>query len=508
MGLEKKQLQFRACLSLLVRSSFPKYSQNLTCEGISTRVLTIEWEKRGEPSSLTNFESVARKLRFQTLGRACRDCGIDSLLLAHHEDDQAETVMMRMIRGSRILGLTGMKHKSTIPECYGIYGVHESGGLPGMTGLGSSNSKSGSRNSNTHLAEFPSLRGSVNIPHSLVPEDGGVTVYRPLLGFSKDRLIATCEVENLNWFEDVTNRDPHITTRNAIRYMFRSHKLPAALEKASLIALSRKAHSKTVRLDTEIDQRLRSSCKIAFDLRSGTLQLRFPHLNTSKLSRNVDGNHKLMAAMLLRRILMLVTPYENVPLAHLHTATRSIFPELYTTDDLHYEKKEKPVGFTTAGLKFHPLPPDPMRPHKKTEWFISRQPHASSNAPGILFPGNQSALAAYQWTDWELYDGRFWFRIQNRGTTSVLIRPFQEEDFRQCKRRFDSKSFKKLKALLKIIAPHDARNTIPVLVERDKDGKDMVLALPTLDFVVEDVQIRVKWEVRYRIITGFKFKPN
>jgi tRNA(Ile)-lysidine synthase len=50
----------------------------------------------------------ARIMRYQTLSEACRDAGLLHLLLGHHAADQAETVAMRVLRGSRTHGLAGM----------------------------------------------------------------------------------------------------------------------------------------------------------------------------------------------------------------------------------------------------------------------------------------------------------------------------------------------------------------------------------------------------------------
>jgi tRNA(Ile)-lysidine synthase len=50
----------------------------------------------------------ARIMRYQALTDACRHAGLVHLLLGHHAADQAETVAMRVLRGSRTHGLAGM----------------------------------------------------------------------------------------------------------------------------------------------------------------------------------------------------------------------------------------------------------------------------------------------------------------------------------------------------------------------------------------------------------------
>ena len=50
----------------------------------------------------------ARRARYDLLDRACRAAGIRDLLVAHHREDQAETVLLRLAKGSGIDGLAGM----------------------------------------------------------------------------------------------------------------------------------------------------------------------------------------------------------------------------------------------------------------------------------------------------------------------------------------------------------------------------------------------------------------
>jgi tRNA(Ile)-lysidine synthase len=50
----------------------------------------------------------ARIMRYQALTDACRHAGLVHLLLGHHAGDQAETVAMRVLRGSQTHGLAGM----------------------------------------------------------------------------------------------------------------------------------------------------------------------------------------------------------------------------------------------------------------------------------------------------------------------------------------------------------------------------------------------------------------
>ncbi|HLU65659.1 MAG TPA: tRNA lysidine(34) synthetase TilS, partial [Kofleriaceae bacterium] len=96
----------------------------------------------------TAIQEAAREARYRLLGDWCRAAGVLHLLLAHHLDDQAETVAFRRARGSGPEGLAGM----------------------------------------------PAVR-----------ELAGLRLLRPLLGVPKARLVATLEAAGQAWLEDPSN---------------------------------------------------------------------------------------------------------------------------------------------------------------------------------------------------------------------------------------------------------------------------------------------------------------
>ncbi len=56
----------------------------------------------------SNIESQARNLRYEALTQMCQVHKIQDLLLAHHLDDQAETVLIQLMRGAGLPGLSAM----------------------------------------------------------------------------------------------------------------------------------------------------------------------------------------------------------------------------------------------------------------------------------------------------------------------------------------------------------------------------------------------------------------
>ncbi len=109
---------------------------------------TLRWQ--GEKPK-TGLPSAARDARYRLLARAARSCGASHIFTAHTRDDQAETVIMRLSRGSGIAGLAAMARQS---------------------------------------------------------DRDGVVLARPFLDVPKSRLIATLEKAGVPFADDPTNHDP------------------------------------------------------------------------------------------------------------------------------------------------------------------------------------------------------------------------------------------------------------------------------------------------------------
>jgi tRNA(Ile)-lysidine synthase len=76
------------------------------------RVQIANQEKSG-------VEEAARHSRYAALGEMCRAHDVPLLLTAHHQDDQAETVLLQLLRGSGVAGLSGMDSSNHAADLLG-----------------------------------------------------------------------------------------------------------------------------------------------------------------------------------------------------------------------------------------------------------------------------------------------------------------------------------------------------------------------------------------------------
>jgi tRNA(Ile)-lysidine synthase len=117
---------------------------------------TLNW--RGKKPK-TGLQEAARYARYRLLAEEAARAGYEHVLTAHTIDDQAETVLFRLARGSGLTGLSGMAHAAPIP----------------------------------------------------VGGEAAIFLVRPLLRISKARLVATLRAAGIAHSEDPTNRDPRFT---------------------------------------------------------------------------------------------------------------------------------------------------------------------------------------------------------------------------------------------------------------------------------------------------------
>ncbi len=130
----------------------------------------------------TRIQERARTARYALLRAHARSLGADYLLTAHHADDQAETILFRLMRGSGIGGLAGMQN---------------------MT------------------------------------KQDGIVLYRPLLGVPKKQLVDYCDAYAQPYFRDPSNENSAFA-RTRLRAILPILKA-AGLDAAGLARLGRRA---------------------------------------------------------------------------------------------------------------------------------------------------------------------------------------------------------------------------------------------------------------------------
>lgn len=80
--------------------------------GVPHATLRIEWSEA--PSA--NLQSRAREARYAALGRWAAEEGLAAVATGHHAEDQAETVLMRLARGSGVGGLAGIQRSRPLTD--------------------------------------------------------------------------------------------------------------------------------------------------------------------------------------------------------------------------------------------------------------------------------------------------------------------------------------------------------------------------------------------------------
>ncbi|KAK7536029.1 mitochondrial tRNA-lysidine synthetase [Phyllosticta citribraziliensis] len=473
--------------------------------GIDSEILRMQWPADLDTRNLSNVETLARRLRYRLLGAACRDHGIEALLVAHHSDDQAETVMMRLLKGHHGEGLRGIKPSGDIPECYGIHGVHQS-----YAEWFTSN-----------MAPTPQEQHGVDIEH------WGIQVLRPLLPFSKERLTATCKASATNWVEDPTNKDPTLTLRNAVRHVYDKYKMPLPLGKPALLQLSERANRRIRRREEEV-QRLVEDLDAVLDVRSGQLAILFPRNFYPPSSRKVVRNGfdppfdfeegKTIAAMLVRHLATLVSPRESIELLSLEVAVHNMFPGLFRPDEITSEPIDV-APFTVGGVHFERTN-IPRRSFPYYTWMLSRQPYLRNESPTILVPplprsdlSDDSEIfmippeTSPEHPQFELYDGRWWLRVYNPSELDLVIRPLRPDDLKAFRASLQGMMRERFEALLQDAAKAKSRFTLPVIAAprdpEDEAAGDYVIALPTFGVRINAGPNAAEWEslkwnVRYR----------
>ena len=80
--------------------------------GVNHAVLAAEWETK----PVTAIQERAREERYRLLTQWAGARDLDAVATAHHLDDQAETLLMRLARGAGVRGLSGVRVRSNLPS--------------------------------------------------------------------------------------------------------------------------------------------------------------------------------------------------------------------------------------------------------------------------------------------------------------------------------------------------------------------------------------------------------
>jgi len=82
------------------------------CEERGVRLFVRHFDTMAEASLAgESVEMAARRLRYAWFSELCAKERLDAVAVAHHRDDNAETILLNMVRGTGLRGLTGMKRE-------------------------------------------------------------------------------------------------------------------------------------------------------------------------------------------------------------------------------------------------------------------------------------------------------------------------------------------------------------------------------------------------------------
>ncbi len=88
--------------------------------GLNFRMERVDVANLAAAKGIT-IEEAGRMARYSFLARIARQEGAESIVVGHNADDQAETILMHILRGSGLAGLRGMQPASPLPGLEGLW---------------------------------------------------------------------------------------------------------------------------------------------------------------------------------------------------------------------------------------------------------------------------------------------------------------------------------------------------------------------------------------------------
>lgn len=83
------------------------------CEKTGTKLHLVHFDTQAFAGLRgISIEMAARELRYQWFTHLAEDIGAEGVCIAHHSDDQVETILLNMLRGTGLKGLLGMRRKN------------------------------------------------------------------------------------------------------------------------------------------------------------------------------------------------------------------------------------------------------------------------------------------------------------------------------------------------------------------------------------------------------------
>ncbi|KAK4935719.1 hypothetical protein LTR10_023262 [Elasticomyces elasticus] len=471
---------------------------------VKSAILSMHWPDTSNPSELPDFELRARESRYQLIASAAIRMNIRHLFVGHHQDDQVETVLMRLIRNSAsptaFLGLQGMADRTAIPCCESIRGAHEWQPYerfeywhqtPGTAELKSESKHSASDQVRLNLDKVVT-----------VSRPRGLQIHRPLLPFPKSRLVDVCESNHIKYVKDKTNEDPTVTLRNAVRYMRAKYALPRALRAESVLHLREWAQSSAQHV-VERGTRLLSVVNVVtFDLRSGMMTISVPNKFVQACQDLQAGANALaqltsVVSCQRRDSIPTLVPHQN--LEDFLRIMRSSDLRRTTMQQVLVERLQSASQHASGAILLRLARP-PMRP---AEIALATERFSPSTQRDADLPEEEGI-----WSEWLLWDHRYWIRVRTKNAKRlehIAVRPFEKADEGHLRKLVEHEQ-EQLQSILAEAAPGKLRYTLPILTYSGE-----VSVFPTLNFLAQKPSTKkwespliehplFEWEVCYKVI--------